>query len=69
MGTNCAPLIADLFLYSYEAEFIPKLIKDKIITEAKPFRIFKKFATMDRNYKIFRFLQKRWSKNKIHTRK
>ena len=23
MGTNCAPLLADIFLYSYEAEFIP----------------------------------------------
>jgi hypothetical protein len=22
MGMNCAPLLADLFLYSYEAEFI-----------------------------------------------
>ena len=22
MATNCAPLLADLFLYSYEAEFI-----------------------------------------------
>jgi hypothetical protein len=22
MGTNCVPLLADLFLYSYEAEFI-----------------------------------------------
>jgi hypothetical protein len=22
MGTNCAPLLADLFLYSHEAEFI-----------------------------------------------
>ena len=28
MGTNCAPLLADLFLYSYEAEFIQNLIKD-----------------------------------------
>ena len=26
MGTNCAPLLADIFLYSYEAEFI-QLIK------------------------------------------
>ena len=26
MGTNCAPLLADLFLYSYEAEFIQTLI-------------------------------------------
>ena len=25
--TNCAPLLADLFLYSYEAEFIQTLIK------------------------------------------
>ena len=22
MGTNCAPLLADLFLYSYENEFL-----------------------------------------------
>ena len=29
MGTNCAPLLADLFLYSYEAEFIQTLLKDK----------------------------------------
>ena len=29
MGTNCAPLLADLFLYSYEADFIQGLIKDK----------------------------------------
>ena len=27
MGTNCAPLLADLFLYSYEAAFIQTLIK------------------------------------------
>jgi hypothetical protein len=26
MGTNCAPLLTDLFLYSYEAEFIQKLL-------------------------------------------
>ena len=27
MGTNCAPLLADIFLFSYEAEFIQTLIK------------------------------------------
>ena len=27
MGTNCAPLLADLFLYSYEAYFIQELLK------------------------------------------
>ena len=27
MGTNCAPLLADLFLYSYANELLDKLIK------------------------------------------
>ena len=27
MGTNCTPLLDDLFLYSYEAEFIQGLMK------------------------------------------
>ena len=36
MGTNCAPLIADLFVYSYESKFLQKLVKDKKIHEAKP---------------------------------
>ena len=27
MGKNCAPLLADLFLYSYEVEFIQTLMK------------------------------------------
>ena len=27
MGTNCAPLLADLYLYSYEAEFMQGLLK------------------------------------------
>jgi hypothetical protein len=27
MGTNCAPLLADLFLYSYKADFIQGLLK------------------------------------------
>ena len=28
MGTNCAPLLVDLFLYSYEKEFLDKFIKE-----------------------------------------
>ena len=28
MGTNCAPLLADLLLYSYENEFLDKLVKE-----------------------------------------
>ena len=26
MGTNCAPLLADIFMYSYEADFIQSLL-------------------------------------------
>jgi hypothetical protein len=28
MGTNCAPFLADLFLYSYQTEFVQKLSRD-----------------------------------------
>ena len=37
MGTNCFPLLADLFLYSYESGFLQKLVKDKKIHEARAF--------------------------------
>jgi hypothetical protein len=37
MGTNCAPLLADLFLHSYESEFLQKLVKDKKIHETRAF--------------------------------
>ena len=37
MGTNCAPPLADLFLYSYESEFLQNLVKDKKIHEARAF--------------------------------
>jgi hypothetical protein len=37
IGTNCAPLLADLFSYSYESEFLQKLVKDKKIHEARAF--------------------------------
>jgi hypothetical protein len=37
LGTNCAPLLDDLFLYSYESEILQKLVKDKKIHEARAF--------------------------------
>jgi hypothetical protein len=37
MGTNCAPLLADFFLYSYVADFIQELLKE---TEKKLDRSF-----------------------------
>ena len=43
MGTNCTPLLADLFLYSYEWEFLQKLVKDKKIHEARAFNFTYKY--------------------------
>ena len=37
MGTNCAPLLADLFVYSYESKFLQNLVQDKKIHEARAF--------------------------------
>jgi hypothetical protein len=37
IGTNCAPPLADLLLYSYESELLQKLVKDKKIHEARAF--------------------------------
>jgi hypothetical protein len=37
IGTNCAPILADLLLYSYESELLQKLVKDKKIHEARAF--------------------------------
>jgi len=39
MRTIYDPLIVDLFLYSYEAGFIQKLIKDKKNIEANAFNL------------------------------
>ena len=41
MGTNCAPLLADLFLYSYEADFIQGLLmkNDKKLTRSFNFTL------------------------------
>ena len=36
MGTNCAPLLADLFLYSYESEFLQKLVKERRFMRLEP---------------------------------
>ena len=44
MGTNCAPLVADLFLFCYETDFIMALSYDK---EAD---IIDAFNTTSRNW-------------------
>jgi hypothetical protein len=35
MGTNCAPLLADLFLYSYESELTENFVNNVIIDKTK----------------------------------
>ena len=37
MGTNCAPLLADLFLYSYESGLLQQLVEDERIHDARAF--------------------------------
>ena len=44
MGTNCAPLIADLFLYCYERDFMSNLQKSKL------------FDLIDKFYNTSRYL-------------
>ena len=39
MCTNCALLLADLFLYSYEADFIQELLKQNEKKRARSFNI------------------------------
>ena len=36
MGTNCVPLLADLFLYSYEADFIQGFLKKSEKSQPDP---------------------------------
>jgi hypothetical protein len=43
MGTNCASLLADLFVYSYESEFLQNLVKYKKIPEARAFNFTYKY--------------------------
>ena len=37
MGTNCAPLLADLYLFTYEYDYMQRLIKKKELHKAKSF--------------------------------
>ena len=39
MGTNCAPLLADLFLYSYESKFLDSLVRNDHRRLAKSFNL------------------------------
>ena len=57
MGTNCAPLLADLFSYSYESEFLQKLVKDKKIHEARAFNFTYRYIDDVLSTNNFRFAE------------
>ena len=45
MGTSCAPLLADLFLYSYENEFLDKLVKEGKRKLARKFNVSYRYTS------------------------
>jgi hypothetical protein len=49
MGTNCAPLLADLFLYLYEADFIQGLLQknEKKLARSFNFTVNQKLEHVD----------------------
>ena len=53
MGTNCAPLLSDLFLYSNEAEFIQKLLHERkkalVVTLTSTFRYINDVLSINNN--------------------
>jgi hypothetical protein len=61
MGTNCAPLLADFSLYSYESEFLQKFVKDKKIHEARAFNFTYRYID-DSMFYLFEFcLKNMWN--------
>jgi hypothetical protein len=57
MGTNCAPLLADLFVYSYESEFLQNLVKDKKIHEVRAFNFTYRYIDDVLSIKNLRFAE------------
>ena len=41
MGTNCAPLVADLFLFCYERDFLLSLSDNNLANVVEPFNYLK----------------------------
>ena len=65
MGTNCALLLADLFLYSYKSAFLQNLVKDKKIHEARAFNFTYRYIDDVLSINNPRFAPSVFSLNKI----
>jgi hypothetical protein len=76
MDTNCALLLADLFLYSYEADFIQKLLQDKNKRLASSFKHTYMYRYIDdvssiNNHNFYNYVHFdifRWTRIKGHHR-
>ncbi|KAJ8314953.1 hypothetical protein KUTeg_007103 [Tegillarca granosa] len=64
VGTNCAPLLADLFLYSYESEFLQNLVKSGKKTVDKSFNYTYRYIddVLSLNNQIWRICEYHLSK-------
>ena len=63
MGTNCAPLLADLFLYSYEDEFLDNMIRSGHRRLARSFNLCYRYIEdliVFNNKKFLDFISKRY---------
>jgi hypothetical protein len=52
MGTNCAPLLADSILYSYEADFVQKQLRDNNKQEQRKHGIIRPSILVKNNKSI-----------------
>ena len=53
MGTNCAPLLADLFLYSYENEFLDNMIRSGHRRLARSFNLCYRYIEDFQQQEVF----------------
>ena len=59
MGTNCAPLVADLFLFCYERDFMMSLSDDKQADVIDAFNTTSRYLD-DILYILIRFILTIW---------
>ena len=57
MGTNCALLLADSFLYSYQSEFLQKFVEDQRIHEARAFNFTYRYIDDVLSINTYRFAE------------
>ena len=64
MGKNCAPLVADLFLYYYESDFMDSLNHDNEADVIEAFNSTSKYLLEGRSHIASRYLDDRLKRYK-----